>query len=54
MRNGFEHRRCPQLERVTDISQIEVGAMVTVQYEEITERDDQDKEVTKRFARKII
>ena len=28
--------------------------MVEVQYEEITEKDDQDKEVTKRFARKII
>lgn len=51
---GLNIEGVPQLERVTDISQIEVGAMVTVQYEEITERDDQDKEVTKRFARKII
>lgn len=44
----------PKLERIKNFSQIEAGATVTVQYDEVTEQDVEGKERARRVAKKII
>ncbi len=51
---GILIKGVPVLERVTGLEQIEMGDTVTVEYSEVTERDDNDQEIMKHVATKII
>jgi hypothetical protein len=51
---GLLIEKLPQLERVADISQIQLGSTVTVQYDEATEKEENGEEINRHVVRKIV
>ncbi len=51
---GIYIKGTPVLEHVTDLEQIQMGDTVTVEYDVVTEKDDNDQETSRHVAKKII
>ena len=51
---GIYIEGAPQLERVKDLTQIQAGDTVTVEYEKVSEKDKQDNEFARHVVKKII
>ncbi|GEM_PF-6523896 len=51
---GVMIKGVPTLERVKELNEIEMGDTVTVEFSEVTEKDENDQEVMKHVATKII
>lgn len=51
---GIYIEGAPQLERVKDLTQIQAGDTVTVEYEKVSEKDKEDNEFARHMVKKII